>query len=73
MSFQHSVGRVEGSSHAKIQLDSFIRFDRTPTCDKTDRHRRTDGQTDRQTDGHRAMASTRASKAPRGLKNVACT
>jgi len=32
---------VEGSSHAKTQLDSFIRFDRTPTCD---------GQTDRQTD-----------------------
>ena len=24
---------VEGSSHAKNQLDSFIRFDRTPTCD----------------------------------------
>jgi len=25
--------RYEGSSRAKNQLDSFIRFDRTPTCD----------------------------------------
>jgi len=33
ISFYHSVGRVEGSSHAKKQLDSFIRFRRTPTCD----------------------------------------
>ena len=24
--------QVEGSSHAKTQLDSFCRFDRTPTC-----------------------------------------
>jgi len=36
---------VEGSSHAKKQLDSFSRFSRTPTCD-------------RQTDRHRPMAST---------------
>ena len=36
----NSVGRVEGSSRAKNQLDSFIRFDRTPTCDgRTGRHR----------------------------------
>jgi len=45
ISFQHSVGLVEGSSHAKTQLDSFSRFSRTPTCDG-------------RTDGHRAMAST---------------
>ena len=30
-STKHSVGRVEGSSLAKIQLDSFSRFDRTLT------------------------------------------
>jgi len=31
---------VEGSSHAKNQLDSFSRFSRTPTCNgRTDRHR----------------------------------
>ena len=36
---------MEGSSRIKNQLDSFIRFGRTPTCDG-------------QTDGHRAMAST---------------
>jgi len=30
---KHSVGRVGGSSHAKTQLDSFSRFDRTPTSD----------------------------------------
>ena len=37
--FYHSVGRAEGS-HAKKQLDSFSRFDKTPTCDgQTDRHR----------------------------------
>ena len=36
---------MEGSSHAKNQLDSFIRFSRTPTCDG-------------RTDGHKAMAST---------------
>ena len=47
ISFWHSVGRVQGSSHAKNQLDSFSRFDRTPTCD-----RRID------TDGHRPTAST---------------
>jgi len=34
---------VEGSSHAKNQLDSFSRFSRTPTCDR---------QTDRQTQAH---------------------
>ena len=39
------MARVEGSSHAKNQLDSFIRFSRTPTCDG-------------RTDGHKAMAST---------------
>jgi len=33
-SLQHSVGHVEGSSRAKKQLDLFIRFDRTPTCDR---------------------------------------
>jgi len=38
---------MEGSSHAKNQLDSFSRFDRTLTCD-----RRTD------TEGDRPMAST---------------
>ena len=39
------LGRIAGSSHAKNQLDSFSRFDRTPTCD-------------RQTDRQRPMAST---------------
>jgi len=38
-----NVGRVEGSSHAENQLDSFSRFDRTPTCE---------GQTDMQTQAH---------------------
>ena len=38
---QHSVVWLEGSSRVKNQLDSFIRFRRTPTCDR---------QTDRQTD-----------------------
>ena len=37
------------------QLDSFSHFDRTPTCD-------------RQTDGHRAMASTGASRECRAGK-----
>ena len=41
ISFQHSVVRVEGSSRAKNQLDSFSRFDRTPTCD---RHTDTDAK-----------------------------
>ena len=36
---------MEGSSHAKNQLDMFSRFSRTTTCDG-------------QTDGHRAMASS---------------
>ena len=57
-SLKDSVGMVEGSYHAKNQLDSFIRFDRTPTCDR---------QTD--TDGHRAIASSRASIASRGCKS----
>jgi len=38
---------MKGSSHAKNQLDSFIRFDRTPTCD---RQTQTDRQTERQTE-----------------------
>jgi len=33
----NSVGWVEGSSHAKNQLDSFSRFDRTPTSDRQPR------------------------------------
>jgi len=33
ISFKYSVGRMEGSSHAKNQLDLFSRFNRTPTCD----------------------------------------
>ena len=45
ISFSHIVGRVKGSSQAKNQLDSFIRFTRTPTSDG-------------RTDGHMAMAST---------------
>ena len=39
--FQDSVGRVEKSSDAKNQLDSFSRFDRILTCDRQ-----------KQTDGH---------------------
>jgi len=54
---QYTVGQVEGSSRAKNQLDTFSRLDRTPTCDR---------QTERQTDRHRAVASTRASIASRG-------
>jgi len=38
---------MEGSSHAKNQLDSFRRFDRTPTCY---------GQTDGQTQGQASTA-----------------
>jgi len=49
------------SSRAKNQLDSFSRFDRTPTCG-----RQINTDTDRQTDRHKAMASTRASIASRG-------
>jgi len=49
---------VENSLRAKNQINPFIPFDRTPTCDR---------QT--QTDGHRAIASTRAaSMASRGKK-----
>ena len=46
---------MEGSSDAKNQLDSFSRFDRTPTCDRqiqTDRHRPTASTADAQ---HRAV------------------
>jgi len=57
ISLKHSVGLVERSLHAKTQLDPSNHFNRTPTCD---RHRH------RQTDGHRAIASTRASTASRG-------
>ena len=40
ISLQHSVGKVERSSHVKEQIDLFSRFDKTPTCDRqTDRHR----------------------------------
>ena len=45
ISFQHSVEWVEGSSHVRNQPNSFSHFDRTLTCD-------------RQTDRHRAIAST---------------
>ena len=34
ISFKHSVAWIKGSSHAENQLDSFSRFDRTPTCDR---------------------------------------
>ena len=49
----NSVGPMEGNSHAKNQLYSFIRFDRTPTCDgRTDRHRTMASTADAQ---HRAV------------------
>ena len=51
----NTVTKVERSTHAKNQPDSFSCFDRTPTC-----HRQT------QTDGHGAMATTRTSIASRG-------
>ena len=44
---------VERSLHAKNELDPSNRFDGTPTCD-------------RQTDRHKAIASTRDSIASRG-------
>jgi len=44
---------MKGSCGAQNQLDSFSRFDRTPSDGQAD--------TDRWTDGHRAMASTCAS------------
>jgi len=50
---------VEGSSHAKNQLDSFSRFSRFPTCD-------------RQTDRHRPMASTADAKH-RTVKKQVCS
>ena len=34
ISLKHSVGLVERSPHAKTQIISSIRFDRTPTCDR---------------------------------------
>jgi len=35
ISLEHSVGHVKGlSSHAKTQLDSFIRFHKSPTFDR---------------------------------------
>ena len=34
ISLQHSVGWVEGSSRAKNQRDSSIRFDKTPSSDR---------------------------------------
>ena len=49
ISFQHSAGWLQGSCRAKNQLDSFIPFDETPTCDK-----QTD--TDRQTDNFHAIS-----------------
>jgi len=53
---------VENSLRAKNQINPFIPFDRTPTSDR---------QT--QTDGHRAIASTRAaSMASRGKKMYGC-
>ena len=40
----HGVGHVEGSLRAKNELDPFIHFSRTPTCDsRTDRHWQTRG------------------------------
>ena len=42
ISLKHSVGLVERSLRAKNQLDPFIHFDRTPTCDRqTDTHTHT--------------------------------
>jgi len=58
---KHSVEYDEESSRANNQLDSFVRFDRTQTCDR---------QTGGQTDGRRTLAYTAlASIASRG-KNV---
>ena len=34
ISFKHSIGEVEGSYDAKSQLDLFICFYTTPTCDR---------------------------------------
>ena len=54
---------MEGSSHAKNQLDSFVRFGRTPTCDgQTDRHRPTASTADAQ---HRAVKSSDTADGPR--------
>ena len=61
ISFLHIVGYVEVSSRVKNQLESPSCFDRTPTCDRQT-------QTGRETDRHRAMASTRASIASRWKK-----
>ena len=59
----HGVRRVEGSPMLnQNQLDRFIRFDRTPTCD-----RRTDGRTQTAaTDRHWGMTNNGISIASRG-------
>jgi len=55
---KRSVGLVERSFPAKNQINPFIPFDKTPTCDRqTDRHHR-----------HRAIANNRASIPSRGQK-----
>ena len=51
---KHSIGLVERSLHAKNQINPFIPFDRTPTCDNL-----TDRQTQTWTQGHR-LAQRRA-------------
>ena len=51
ISLKHSVGQVEGSLHAKNQLNPFSHFSRTRTCD---------GQTDTQTQGHSIYRSITA-------------
>jgi len=61
---------VEGISHAKNQLDSFSRFDRTPTCDRHrhrhgHRHRPTASTADAQ---HRAVKSKNVFSFLRTLK-----
>jgi len=45
ISLQHSIGYVEGSLHAKNQLNPLRRFNRTPTCDghTTQTHTQTKG------------------------------
>ena len=48
--------------HSKNQLDPYIRFDRTPTCD-----RQTDGRTDR----HRATALVITYNSVARVKHVA--
>jgi len=48
--FKRSVGLVERSLHAEKQINAFIAFDRTPTCNRQTQTQQTDRQTDRQTD-----------------------